>query len=610
MTAPPVAQVDTASANDNAIQSFQYGEAENGVIHRSFKRVFEHYVENNMNATGYVETIGGTNVNNWQLDEGWHTIPYANPGVSMTAGDLAQMGAIGQGIRIDKLGFRITQAQMFRTDITAITGVTELSNTFLDNPWWETYADSLHLFDGMVLDSAAASPSTMSPGYVPLYSNNNMKAQEVTTFQQGLLPRIKWGWSTLPSAPGSRMVEDTRARWKGTADGPFEVISTLNNSSRSAKATQAMVGHGATWINKDKDAWYPFQLPNDISQWGTVKGWNAAVPATFPLNRPNLMNGTGGFDPQGGANNRGTNIPNYKHNRWAKMDLDTLTPMGMQDNPVDHYIKIQRMHDIASPMRLAGRIVIEYTCDVSIQPNEQLYMGTNSLTAGVTTTSYQDVSTNNQMTWGNLRRWRSWGIPSVPAFSTTDGGLQGTIRFPPWVTIDWEVFNVGTGPIPQPEFTAGFVSDWPFFDNPNDLFYRPDLELGTILYHTPDGYVIHSVDPLFYLVQSWDGDPPDAAGEFIDAVTVNGFRRPALVSYETTSGIPEFVWAMEMVNYQTTAVEGQNDRQIGHNVVFDSLGAPSPAINVVHLFADPVGPLTEDVENARKKRRIERLTDL
>nr|QKE54988.1 MAG: hypothetical protein [Parvoviridae sp.] len=583
MSAPVVAQTDNVSVNEGAQESFQYGEAEPRVFKKRFTRVFEHYVENNMTATGYTESYNGTGqVKDWQLDEGWHLIPYWNPAVAMTPGDLAQIGATGEGIRIDKLGFRVVQAQMFRTDITALTGVTELSNTFLDNPWWETYVDSHRNFEGMVVATSVAQTTAMHPGYAPLYSNNTMRDQEVGSFAAGLLPRVKWQWAATGTAPFSKAPQDLYDRREGANDGTFGVMSTLNGTGRQAMGTQSVQQFGHEWVNKDGGAWYPFNYPNDNSIWSGNFGRGAQYPATFPLQRQSILSGAAAVQSTAGGQARGTNLPNAKHNRWAKVDLDTLTPLGLQDTPKDCFIKIQRMHDIASPMRLAGRILIEYSCEVSIMPSEKLYMGLTFNTNGNNATTIDNKSAINEYTHGPLRSWRAWGIPN--ATPTSSGGSQGTIRFPPWQTFhNW--FNSGGGDGYRP--VAGFTDDWPGGDDPAGLFYKPPLELATLTFENLPGPPMQSQDTWFCLTESWDGDPPTAEGDVIDSFTRNGVHLPALEAFTTLSGVPPLVWAME-ARHSDQFSGGDLSLTVDSNPLVAWLGPAAPADNLHHLFEDPI----------------------
>lgn len=593
MSAPVHAQVDSISVNAGPAASFQYGEEEPGIIKRSFKRVFEHYVENNMTAAGYTEFLDGSQqVEHWQLDEGWHLIPYWNPAMAMTQTDLTQLHALGEGIRIDRMGFRIINAQMFRTDITAITGVTELSNTFLDKPWWETFVDSAHNFDGLVVAANTAIGTPNTPGYLVMISNDNMKAQEVPNFATGLLPRVKWSYARTGTAPYSKMTQDRYRERSGTGDSAFGSHSTLNCAARRAMGTDQLASHGTEWVNKDPHAWYPFNMPQDNSIWTALKGYVDGINAVFPSVRTNVLNGGANGDSVGVVR-RGNNLQNMKHNRWAKMDLDTLTPLGQQDNPPDSFIKIQRMHDVASPMRLAGRILVEYYCDVSLMPSADLFMGAHNFSGGSGAVTIENRTTVNERTNGPLRRWRVWGIPAIPV-TATGALLSGTIHYPPWTNF---IDNNG-----NPMVLAGFTQDWPNDDYPNGLFFKPPLELATIKLG-----VSQTLNTLFCLTVSWDGDPPEVEDETIDSRRINNVVQPALIAKTTVSGIPPLVWVMEAVVDSVDA----DVLHIASNPLNYWIGPATPASNLLHLLADPQNEAMDvsACSLARKRRREEQLRE-
>lgn len=601
MSNPTVAQVDTISGDSGNAPSFQYGDAEPGLIHRTYKRTFEHYVQNNMTATGYTETIINNDVTSWSLDEGWHLIPYWNPAVAMTASDIAQFAVIGDGIRIDSLGFKIKNAQLFRTDITAITGVTELSNTFVQEPYWEYYCDGQHTFEGMVRPIATSDTSFKTPGYPVMYSNNTMRNMEAVSFVDGELPRVKWNWNNGNTPTG--LVHDYSFQRRGTQDSPFGVLSTLNDDSRQCTGTPGVASLSHEWVNKDKGAFYPFMAPqSDHSMWPQRFGTHSNYPGTFPTRRDYILNGTAGQNDDGAANARGTNLTNSKHNRWAKVDWDTMTPQGMNDLPPDCFIKIQRLHDVTSPIRLAGRILIEYTCSVTISPSNKYNPGLAFTAAGASTTTLDHRTVQNRWTQNPLRHWRMWGIPSLPA-ATAGSLVTGTVRFPAWVPFnDWNGGNGGRPPV------SGFLSDWPDTDNPNGLFFKPHLELAQI--RDVGSNPATSGDTLFCLTESWDGDPPTTTGETIDAFSRNGVHLPALTAYGTVSGIPPMVWVMESV-VQTRFNNGASALDIFDNPLLSWLGPGAPAENLHHLFADTPAEAMDvsACSLARKRRREEQLRE-
>lgn len=608
-TPPTVAQVSSISGDSEDGATFFYGEPEPGIFSMTFKRTYQHYLQNNMTATGYTESGGGGSIiNAWDLDEGWHMVPYWNPGVSMDSGDLAKIASMGDGIRIDSLGYTVKLAQLFRCDITTHTGTTELSNTFVHEPYWETYLDGDHTFEGMPEPISTPITQAMTVGYTPVYPNNNMKSQEATSFANAELPRVKWHWHRNGLAPhGSWTPDDTLLR-KGSGDGPFEIMSTLSQSGRECRGTHAMAGYGVNWKNKDRGAWYPFCVPQgDKSIWPTTHQRQGTWPGTFPLRRDNLLTGAAGLDSEnGGANIRGTNLPNSKHNRWQKASWDTALPFGANDLPPDSFIKLQRLFDVSSPIRLAGMVLIEYTCRVSISPSAKLLMSIPFTTSGSGSVSHENKVANNQWTQGTLRQWRMWGIPNLPAPTTGSSIVSGTVRLPPWVPFsEWSQAPLETALFQQP--VAGFLTDWPGGDDPNGLFYKPPLELARVEVRD-GGSTMTSVDTLFCLTESWDGDPPTAEGMTIDAEYKNGFYRPALTSYVTASGVPPYVWVMESAVSTTFTNLSFNQlpdytSTYTQNPLYSALGPPTPASNVIHLFADPT---TETATaSAAKKRKLE-----
>lgn len=580
MSNPVVAQVDSLNGNEGAEQEqFQYGEAEPGLIHRKYKRVYEHYIENNMTSTGYTEIVDANDhVTAWRLDEGWHLIPYWNPGVAMTQGELAQIGALGQGIRIDSLGFKVLNAQMFRTDIAAIQGVTELSNIFVDTPNWETYSDTLHQYEGHVLHSTDPNDG-QHPGYLPIYSNNNMTSQEVLSYQAGLLPRVSWAWHHFGTAPYPNVTQDLYRLRRGTAAEPFGVSSTLNATGRQAMSTRALHEWGHTWINKDKNAWYPFCAPTDNTIWPAWKAINDEVPGIFPLQRQSILTGANGPDSTGVVR-RGTNIPNMKHNRWAVLDWDTMTALPQHDTPPDMFIKTQRMHDVSSPMRIAGRLLIEYTCSVTIQPSESFYTGSNTAQIGSNSTNV-DRTQVNEYTTGPGRKWRVWGIPalSIAAANT----VSGTVHLPPW-----RLFDLWTSVTMPP--VAGFIGDWPGGDKPNGLFTKPPLLYTSII--TEDGSI--SANVLYCLLTDWEGIPALGPGESRSSFMANNFQYPALASYESAIEEDVFVWVMEAIAIDEYTGAGPA-KTVVTNPLYGWLGPANPASNIIHLFSD-AGPTRSSVE--------------
>lgn len=609
MTAPTVAQVDSIALGGGNAPTFQYGEEEHGCVKLHFKRVYEHYLENNMTAPGYQETeITGGFLGQWSLDEGWHLIPYWNPAMAMTEGDIRRCASMGDGIRIDSLGYKVVNAQLFRCDIKAITGVTELSNTFVHEPYWETYKDVGHKFDGEIVSSATASNAPMTPGYLPLYTNNFYKNQEVTSFAEGLLPRVKWQWNSTAQAPYTKILADNSFPRASGGDSPYSIMSTLIDGSRICMGTDAMPKESFQWVNKDRGAFYPFILPQgDHSIWAAMTKHTADWPMTFPTNRPDLFSGAPGKQGNGAANPRGTNLQNMKHNRWPIVDLDTLVPRCQTDNPVDCYIKLQRLHDVASPVRLAGRVLIEYNCSVTISVTGMGLAGHNS--TSVLGNSLEGGYTSCNYAQGGLRRWRAWGIPAlaVPALGTLS---TGTVRFPAWVPFDnWygdTVPDIPGDPV------IGFLTDWPGDDKPNGLFDKPPLELATIKYGSPPNSRT-SQDTWYCLTESWDGVEPTGPDLTRDSFTRNGFTFPALASYETVSGIPPFVWVMEGVaqtKWFSNLPSGQEFNVVS-NPVLINIGPPAPAENVIRLFADEpfadaeTSTASTAVATIPKKRKME-----
>ena len=141
----------------------------------TFKRCYEHYVNNSVDAYGYTEVYAGspyqTYLNGLMIDEGWFIIPYWNPAIAMTVNDLTKVSIHSSAVRIKSLGFRVKQAMVMRQEVAVSASTTQINNNFASQPYFETYVDALHEWDREVLPRPATDTippsSSFTGGYDP-----------------------------------------------------------------------------------------------------------------------------------------------------------------------------------------------------------------------------------------------------------------------------------------------------------------------------------------------------------------------------------------------------------------------------------------------------------
>lgn len=424
MSTPPTqAQVDIVGGSDGASSTTLLGESDNnGTFTKTYSRVYEHYISNNMSAAGYTETAVLGIVTRWALDEGWHLIPYWNPGVSMTAQEAATIPIISQAVRVKSLGFTVKHAQMFRTDKQVLGGTTVLSNTFCDNPYAELFKDNRHEFD-YLLQPLNAGQDYVPYGVVVPYPNNSMKYNEVTSVNEGTLARVKWQWNQRPAAATPDTYE-TRLMQQG-GEGPWAAISTLNHGARLKLGLPDLSQYSYTWKNKN-NGWHPHALPQGSIMGTRAKAEDALVPFIWPNSRSVMLTGVTPFAGSTGFT-RGILVPNNKYAHWQKFDMQSCVESADNNQPVDHYIKLQRLLDPEGPMNLSAKLVIEYHCTLEFQPRSNLFAHPQlQLTAPTTVGQFENFSTNNFTCSGRLRDFEPYGIS---AYSATQPSSASASRY-------------------------------------------------------------------------------------------------------------------------------------------------------------------------------------
>lgn len=422
MSTPPTqAQVDVVGGSDGSSDTSQLGKSDsNGVFTKSYSRVYEHYISNNMNAFGYGEVAVAGIVTSWHLDEGWHLIPYWNPGVSMTAQEAATIPLISQAVRVKSLGFTVKHAQMFRTDKQVLGGTTILSNTFCDNPYAEIFKDDRHEFDYM-LQPVNATGTYVPYGVVVPYPNNSMKYNEVTSVAEGTLSRVKWAWNQRPGAAVPDTYE-TRLMQQG-GEGPWAAISTLNHGARTKLGLPDLSKYSYTWKNKN-NGWHPHALPQGSILGTRAKQEDALVPFIWPNSRAVMLTGVTPFAGSTGFT-RGVVVPNNKYAHWQKYDMQSCVESSTNSQPVDHYIKLQRLLDPEGPMNLSAKIVIEYHCTLEFQPRSNLFAHPQfQLTAPTSVGQFENFQANSFTCSGRLRDYEPYGISAYSATQPTGASVQ------------------------------------------------------------------------------------------------------------------------------------------------------------------------------------------
>nr|QKE54933.1 MAG: nonstructural protein [Parvoviridae sp.] len=392
-----------------------------GVETYHFKRVYEHYVSNAMDAYGYSEETAGGFADKWMIDEGWQIIPYWNPGCAMSPSDIIMIGAKAAAISVDSLGFTVKQAQLMRQELTPVAGVTTINNSFASQPYFEIFEDERHMFDDIVSvrpnTSTTFPPNTM--GYDPLMLPNiAMTCAEVPNFTSGQLKRIVWSNSNV-STPGATWGIDRMVSQVGSGvTNTWSQFSTLNETGRTLMGQDGIQTYGYKWTPKHKD-WFPVRMPRTDTDWAGFQGLNTQVPGTIPTRRDYLLNGSAMTSTTNGVNPRGDNLPNCKHNMWQKINLETALPSAPLDLPKDIYIKINRLYDQEGPINLYARILVEYTCSISVIPISTPF--NNNMLSGAIAAGGESSWLATTWTPGLARRFSSWGLPNL-----TSPPLQGS----------------------------------------------------------------------------------------------------------------------------------------------------------------------------------------
>lgn len=426
MSAPTIAQVDQVGGAQGPPQApMILGEKDGGIFTKSFSRTYEHYITNNMDASGYTETQTSGIVTNWQIDEGWHLIPYWNPAVAMTASEVTRIPVYSQAVRVKSLGYSIKHAQMFRTEKQVLGGVTTLSNTFCDNPYAEVFCDDRHEFDYTLQMKSAA--TTQPPyGVVITYPNNSMKYNEVSSTTEGLLPRVKWAWNQRPTTATPDAYETRLLQQAG--EGAWAAFSTLNHGARKKMGVTELQQQSYTWHNKN-NGWHPHALPQGSIFGTSVTDSGALMPFIWPNNRAGMLSGAA---PALGATQftRGVNVGNSKYAHWNKIDSISAVEHGINNQPPDHYIKLQRLHDAEGKMDLAAKILVEYTCVLEFQPNTDLFAHPQLTYTAAAGGAFEGNYVNNYVATGRLRDFEPYGIPAFSATQPTSEASKYQIYQP------------------------------------------------------------------------------------------------------------------------------------------------------------------------------------
>lgn len=416
MSAPAPVAADTAG--NTSIQQAPPQKISNvdSVIKHRYSRVFEHYVSNSMDAYGYSEASTGGFIDAMMIDEGWHYIPYANPGVAMRPQDLLHIGAEGTAIRVDKLGYEIKHAQIMRQELIPASGVTTINNSFSSQPYFELYEDNLHKWDTLI-ENRPANATTFpdhTMGVPPtLMPNKNMTVQEVTRMQDAMLQRCVWCYKKSGTGNDASWNQDDIVSQVSLMTGadPWEIYSSMNEQGRTLVGQRDIIGHKHEWTNSQSNQWYPIRMPINATEWALNAGLEDKVPGTIPVIRANLLTGSSMPNSNGAVSTRGTNLPNFKHNIWQPLNLESAVPHAPLNLPTDSYIKIQRLLDQEGPINIYARIVIEYFCEISVLPNDSGF-NFNTLTASYGTGGDTPwIATS--LTTGMARRFSSWGLPNL-----------------------------------------------------------------------------------------------------------------------------------------------------------------------------------------------------
>ena len=376
------------------------------VITKSYSRVFEHYVNNAMDAYGYNETATNGYVDKWMVDEGWQLIPYWNPAIAMSVMDTVHMGAHASAVKVNKLGFKVKLAMIMRQEVAVTSGVTTINNNFASQPYFEVHVDKLHRFDRHVYPRPSTSSTypTPTPGYsTSLLPNRGYICSEVTSVADGQLPRVVWSqdFTANPTLAADKMIVQ-KEQGAATAWSQF---STLSEGVREIHSEQDVWGY--EWHAK-ADHWYPIRIPPNYHD-NYFNANSANTPLAMPTARDAILAGTAPLNSDNGVNPRGSNHPNCKHNIWQSLNEYTGLWNCQPDIPPDVYVKLNRLLTVEGPMQIMARLIVEYTSELSFMPIETPF--TNNSISGNAGTGGGTGWFATSFRLGIPERFSSWGIP-------------------------------------------------------------------------------------------------------------------------------------------------------------------------------------------------------
>lgn len=335
----------------------------------------------------------------------------------MTQQEWLGITSCSRAVSIKHLGCRVVKSMVMRNQVGHAGASTTINSTFLREPYFELFRDTLHKYDDFVAQRPATNTTIPKPtGRYPIsfvQGNNFMQNNEVTNQLEGFLPRPVW--AVQQSAPFNGYTPQTLLGMLPTSPEtatPWMSFSTLSEGIRETvgeggEISQSWSGHGGP---------YPITLPQTQNFFvgGTIE---AAYPVVIPASRRGLLTG---IAPQyGGTINV---LDNCKHGRWFTRNLATAIPESSRHEPVDLYIKLNRMYTPEGPFDIQARLLIEYTCTVESIPIEGGF-NVNSLVGSQAQggdTSWLASTT----AFGRQRDLWSWGYPDQSdAPITGRGGL-------------------------------------------------------------------------------------------------------------------------------------------------------------------------------------------
>lgn len=172
---------------------------------RTFKRSFKMYIDNAMDRKGLKLESG-----NYIIDDGWQYIPYKNLSASIPPREWAAMSLTNRSFHIESMGFNITAYRPMMEEITAMQGITDIRNEFVNNP--ECYFLKDDDFLGQyTIDTLKATQDFYSP-------NNGLKLYHANNQSGGKLIRAKFnlGNQFTESVKNTEKVDQTSiTTWDG-----------------------------------------------------------------------------------------------------------------------------------------------------------------------------------------------------------------------------------------------------------------------------------------------------------------------------------------------------------------------------------------------------------